>query len=74
MAADLGGHWITTDSGQHILIKTGGGSVRAQVKSHFAAKGQPDHPDVKKPVVTHPKGVDPRTGGGKTLREQARCV
>jgi hypothetical protein len=71
MAVDLAGRWITTDSGQHVFIKEGGGSVRAQVKEHFAARGEPNHPDVGKPVVTHPKGVDPRPGSGKTLSEQA---
>ena len=71
MATDLGGRWITTDSGQHVFIKTGGGSVRAQVKAHFAAQGQPGHPDIAKKVTEHPAGHDPRSGGVKSLREMA---
>ena len=72
MATDLGGRWITTDSGQHVFIKAGGGSVRAQVKAHFAAQGQPGHPDIAKKVTEHPAGHDPRTGvvKGPSLREQ----
>ena len=72
MATDLGGRWITTDSGQHVFIKAGGGSVRAQVKAHFAAQGQPGHPDIAKKVSEHPAGHDPRTGvvKGPSLREQ----
>ena len=66
MALDLAGRWITTDSGQHILIKDGAGSVREQVRKHFAARGEPGHPDIRKPVTEHPRGVNPMT-----LRERA---
>ena len=61
------GHWITTDSGQHILIEPGKGSVRAQVKAHYAAKGQAGHPDEKAPIKSHKPGVDPRS-----LRERVK--
>ena len=63
---DLAGRWITTDSGQHILIKDGGGSVREQVRKHFAERGEPGHPDIRKPITEHPRGVNPMT-----LRERA---
>ena len=41
------GHWITTDSGKHIFIEEGKGTLREQVAAHFAKKGQSDHTDIK---------------------------
>ena len=58
------GHWITTDSGTHILIEPGKGSVRAQVRAHYRAKGQSGHPDEKAPIKEHKPGVNPNRKGG----------
>ena len=60
MAADLAGRWITTDSGQHVFIRDGGGSVAAQLRTHFIkTTGNARHPDINKPVTEHAKGVNP---------------
>ena len=66
MALELGGHWITTQSGNHVFIKDDEGSTRVQLRAHFITKGEPNHPDISRPIVEHPRGVNPRS-----LREQA---
>jgi hypothetical protein len=67
MALDLAGRWITTDSGHHVFIKDGGGSVSAQLRAHFIkTTGNARHPDINKPVQEHVGGTT-----RATLREQA---
>jgi hypothetical protein len=69
------GHWITTDSGQHILILPGHGTTKEQVAAHFKSKGQPNHPDVGKAVVHHRGGFDPeKANRGISTRNGAEAM
>ena len=75
MALMTAGHWITTDSGQHILILPGHGTTKEQVAAHFKSKGQPNHPDVGKAVVHHRGGFDPeKANRGISTRNGAEAM
>ena len=39
MSGQKDGHWITTDSGRHVFIEDGKGTVEEQVRRYFARKG-----------------------------------
>jgi DNA topoisomerase-1 len=39
-ALDSGGQWITTKTGDHVLIEPGKGTLRQQVQAHFAGMGR----------------------------------